>query len=706
MRASRPFIIPVLISFVLVGLSIVACHPAFITNFSSAIIGGAQGDGGLYVWLTADFHADPKRALSLETSALYPYPVSRAWSDSFLFPSALSHLFMVLGCSLIVAYNLTCFCALMASGLSIIALSRSLALPWVASLCAGVAFANSSYLTGNFGHPQLLYIFWVPLCWSLIIKPAVSPWRWALAGLVVAAAFHSSVYHALFCATGAVIVLALARATHKLSSRQTLRRCLSLFLGISVVTPWLPDYFAVASTFGYRSLYEATAFAASGLSYLSFSSFHPLFGSTSSWTHPEATLCAGFFATLITIVYGGVSSLRLSRNFSALLLLNLIVLTASSSVADEGNASEWLTCLAAWGTLLLTIALMLHIRTPFAVFYGLVGIFFVLSFGPGGDPMKHEPAFAPFTLFHSILPGFNAIRAVSRCGGVVVMGMYIAIAAILGRILQLGRNLPYLVVCLVTTAIVVVENYTPLFPMEVPPEAPQALSELASRRSQGEAAVVLPFAGALNDGRIKSWSHFAVLNTKYSLWAAPLQVPIVNGFSGQRSKLMPELPRALESFPSQRGMDHLGRVCGVRWVVIVPSLMDQEQRDSLKSRLASSPPYIESSNEFEDGSILLRIRPVIPVRSANSSPFYAPPSSRASLILSNPSALPCVATASSISRNGGRVVAEPFERASLGAESVRISSDRVARQSNRLFLLSLETDTCDASVECVLAGTP
>jgi len=618
LRHSMPWIA----SFVgMLGLIFIS-HLAWIGHLSSHFIGGSQGDSGLYVWLAASFHADPIQAMHGESSILYPYPLTRSWSDSFLLPSAIVSLLISCGLSLERAYNALFITTLALNGLGVMALARALRLVWIPSFCAGSAFACSSYLTGNFGHPQLQFFFWVPLAWACVLTARDSgPLRWFIAGLCVSASFYCAVYYALFAALGLGVICLLSFQPKEQIIGAISRRVLALTVGLLPIGWLLPSYLRVKGLFGSRGLYEADAFAASGLSYLSFPSFNRLFGSTSHWTHNEANLCAGFVCLSLAVAYVALDLRKQSKGYQATLSLAVAVLAYASSVTDAGITSEIVIALSAWIVLILVTVRAVKDPSSIRIFTAIITLFFALSFGPAGNPHKGEPALAPFTALYYLLPGMDAIRAVSRCGIVVIMGIYI-FAALAIRAFFEGRRLQQSALCALLLGMTLVENYTPIFPLDPLPSRPEAFEILSKVTHPNEAAIALPFSGELENGRIKSWSDFATLNTRYALWGAPFQLSLVNGYSGQRSKIITELPAALQEFPSLEAHEWLSRICGLRWVIVVPSLFREWDSAAFERRLLEHRGRFLLEATGSDGSLLIRIEPW----TDTPKPFFAPAS--------------------------------------------------------------------------------
>ncbi len=617
-----------LLATLLVLSSVCALHPQFISHLSTHFLGGAVGDGGLYVWLASTFHADPKAALVFQTNGFYPYPTTRAWSDLFFLPSAIVHLLMIGGLSLETAYNITILTAMALNGAGIATLARALGGSKFASLSSGIAFANCAYLVSNLGHPQLIYLFWIPLCWSLALSTTSSARRWLVVGLSITCAFYCSVYYAVFAATGLAFILALRVVTQQLSVRRFLSGAFFTGIGILPIGYSAPAYLSVKDAFGSRGLHEAEAFSASGLSYLSFSSFHPLLNVTSEWTHGEATLCVGYFLLCIAL-FSGLSLFKSKPTLAkALFMLSALVVSISSSTIDPSTTSEWITNIAAWVVLLSALWVPIQSPSTRTILFAVIAIFFALSFGPGGNHHKHEPAFAPLSFFYAIVPGFDAIRATARCGAMVIMGLFVVLALVLTslkRMKALGSTL----LSVAVPFIVLAENYIPHPPLDPATKPPLALEGLQSRIAPQEAVLFLPFSNTAERGRIQSWTDFAILNTQYTQWTAPLRIKTVNGYSGQRSKIINELPPLLANFPTGEWSEYVSRICGVAWIIITPEWA---------SRLAQGPlpEGVSLVESYADRSALLKVTKPLSLAAGQTQLLFAPRTSTLKLSLAQP----------------------------------------------------------------------
>jgi hypothetical protein len=390
----------------------------------------------------------------------------------------------------------------------------------------------------------------------------------------------------------------------------------------------LIPYLRVKAAFGGRGLYEAYYFAATGLSYLSFSSFNSLMGSTSGWTHSEATLCPGYLALATCLAWAALKGG--GERKTRIILVLLVVATAIASTGIGSVPSLRLaTACCAWFLLAATAFLAYRRPTQWAAVAALGILAFVFSLGPLGNPDKGQLALAPYALAHLVVPGMDSVRAVARFGSIVVLVVYLAaFHAVSARhtAAGIGRAVLPLALLLGTLA----ENYTGVVPIDALAKRPEVFDVLGRTIKPGEAAIVLPFARELKGTQITSWTDFATLNSRYALWAAESGVTIVNGYSGQRSKLMNELPRVLESFPSRAAVDRLSHICGMSYVIILRSMLPTWNEESDKE-LAALRNRVNVVYTSQSGDLMLQIIGETPL-SDSSVPWMAPPGK--SLVLS------------------------------------------------------------------------
>ncbi len=610
-------------------------HPLILTYGDTRFLGGSFGDGGLYVWLVKLFVADPWQALHFETNSMYPYPLSRAWSDSFLLPSLLVSLLTFFGISVALAYNVVLICAIALNGASSSLLASTLGFRPIGAFAAGLMVANSSYFIGNAGHPQLLFFFWIPLAWSTVLSSPVdkrsTSRRWLYAGLYVSGAFYSAVYYAIFATLGLALIWLLHFLGSQMSQRKALRTLLLAALGASPIIYALRYYLAVQAYFGERGPYEAAAFAASGLSYFSFSPLNEIYGQSAVLSHSEAFLCPGYVILALALVTACIAAWQQSRLITACSALAVIALCISSSIIDVSMFSEYLVCTSSWLLLLFAFWLSLSGRSSIGIFAALACLFFTLSFGPGGDSTKHEPTFAPFGVLYAVAPGLGSIRAVGRFGSVAILGL------ILGGVygcLRLTASRPRLTNALIAllTGITLAENSISAIPLDSISATPMAFDIASKKGTRGDAVLALPFGGKSEGREIRSWSDLAIVSSQYSQWALDSSITLVNGYSGQRTKLQSELARVTHSFPSKESFEYLARICGLRWVVISPHLYSSWDEESFMRRLAELSSFTSEVLVSPDKSIAIRL--------ANTAISIGAAPDQEPLILTGPSPAP------------------------------------------------------------------
>jgi hypothetical protein len=683
---------------------ILLLHPSILSTIRASLLGGSTGDGGLYVWLVQSFIDNPGQALRYESNSFYPYPLSRAWSDNFLLPAAIALVCVKAGLSFEAAYNAVILLAITLNGVAVTGLARSTGLPFTASFCAGLLFMNSSYMLGNIGHPQLQFFFWVPWCWSLLLQKQPALVRFFLAGVCITGAFYSAVYYAVFASLGVGIIFVYQQAIGAYRVTRTITGAVALTLGMLPILTSLPSYLAVKELFGSRGLHEAEAFAASGLSYLAFPNLAIFSNLTTNWSHPEASLCAGYLALIIAILFVSRTGFRTSPVMMSLSVSALVALATASSIIDLSTLSETLLCISAWGTLICAALLALRHASPAGLLACITVVFFVLSFGPGGNPAKSEPAYAPFTVLYYLVPGVDAVRAVSRFGIVVVMGVYIAACAACTRRISCSTRASYnLIVFLV--GFTLFENYLPALVTEKRHAAPQVFQAIETFTKPDEAVVILPFAQQAEHDQKPTWSGVADLHTRYMQWSSGIQRSFVNGYSGQRSKLQTDLSPALAEFPSSRARDALSRICGVRWIILIPHLIEGFNLKTFNDQMAQHVDKFEITQSFSDGSMLIRLISGSTVTPLSHPIFMSPAGRNLLLSISAPTKLqgdvPCSTSVTKIERAGSGELHRLLIKDTELSSSTQLSLPaELFHDTRRPAVFDVQTRNCNAVVAC------
>ena len=690
---------------VLLGLSVLlfAYKPIFLTYFGTRFIGGVDGDAGLYIWLVRAFIENPAQALAYETPAMYPYPLTRAWSDNFLLPSALCYALTACGISLEIAYNTVIVSALILNGVCTYHFCRSLGGSALASFGAGALLMNSSYLSGNLGHPQLVFFFWLPLAWSFALTPRLSFWCLLRICLCISGAFFCAVYFAVFAVIGLVLLglLNWSKWVRAVTIRSLAAAFLGAFVGLAPLITSIQPYLLVKSAFGARHLFEGHYFAASGLSYLAYSSFNSLFGKTSMWTHAEATLCPGY--ALLAFIAISVFLLPSSRPLWIRVGLFAVGMgtALASNVVDTGNASELIANVGLWIFLLCMLYVCRSISVGWRAILTLTTLFLVLSFGPGGNPAKGEPSFAPFTLLFHFMPAMDSVRASGRLGIVVVFGVYVIAALTFdlwrARFKSGAISLAGILLLIVTS----LENQVSAFPFDEFLPRPQIFDVLQRENAALDAVVVLPFSTGTLNGSIKSWGSFATLHTRYMNWAIGTGGPLVNGYSGQRSKLQEDLAAALAQFPSERGLHELARVCGARFIVIVPSLYPNWNEKEFQSLLSGHSPALSLIARDNDQNLLLKFDGKRPTSGDSESPYFIPDAVAATISVASQQAEDCNLQGTEWLRDDeGRLLKYPVWSSALGLAGFSRSTSSLKPYDGLPFVFSLHSVDCQVELAC------
>ena len=569
---------------------------------SSHVLGGDRGDGGLYVWLIQTAWPSLSRLPWFNSLAFYPYGYTLAWSDNYLLPSLVYSLLLPLIQDQTVTYNAILLLAQFLNGMSVYALSRQCGATYLPALFAGLAVCCSSALSFHLGHPQLQFLFWAPLALTILLRFVQFPTvlRAASLGACISLAFLTSAYHAIFAA----LVCTIASATFLAagwSTRSFAKLCASAFVGILPLALFVPPYLEVRETFGARGLYEPYYFAATGLSFISSSPHSLVYGGTSSWSHAEAYLFPGLAVLLCGI--GGVLSVTQSiqhkRAVRILLLacavptvLSCFVLT-TPHIRPPAMISTCIVLVAAWFAARTAAARSTFTLSPAlcATTCGIISaLTAILALGPLGNPEKGDTITGVFHVFYTLFPGFDSLRAISRIGLISTTMLAVASSLLLTKMGSRGLTI-------LLTLIVIVENLPREYPL-TPQTAALAVFSSPHLRDLREPVIVLPITEATTeDGSVKSWGDFAIKNTAVMNELVTAGVPIVNGYSGQRSKLMLELPRALRNFPDQRSIHALRHIGGLSTVIVIGDWIPSFNREVFLTQLKKLNLTVVSEND-------------------------------------------------------------------------------------------------------------
>lgn len=590
--------------FNFIAYFLIACVLRFgvLPVMTTAFIGGATGDAGLYVWLIKSNLRDLFRLQWFSTTAFYPYTLSLGWSDNYILPSLLAAPFLKLGFPLPLVYNIMHLCAMALNGLSVYVLLTHLTNFPKHAFFAGVAFLSLGVFAAHLGHPQLQWAFYLPLLLvgvtRMIHERSVA--AGVLTGLFFSAALATTAYYAVFGAVlcaGFLAAIVILRPERFLDARY-FKPLGGAILGLIPAIPLLIPYFSVRGVFGGREVYEAHYFSAAPLGYLSAAPFSWLYSWTAGWSHSEAQLFPGLVLLILPALtlrrLWEVPPLRRALGVSGGLIAVVFVLSLFA------KAFPWLRVVMAicsWGLLgSYTFVLyklgrlelqrgfrLITNRSLIAAFSWLGLLFFLISVGPLGNPEKGQVALGVYQFFYWFFPGFDAVRAIGRAGIVTSLMLVVLYALYLTHYVRATG------VFLVLTGAVIIENLPREFPIERLAPKPSVFSRLESIPDARDAAVVLPLATQFDEyRRVRKWSEYANLNIEAMLWGFDSGRFFVNGYSGQRSKVMRELPWSLSGFPDSRALNALGKIGGLRYIVFRGDRVDGFNKQAFEAEVKAA----------------------------------------------------------------------------------------------------------------------
>jgi hypothetical protein len=597
-----------------------------IKYFGTRFLGGTSHDAGLYVWLTKEARNSFFNG-NFETSSFYPFGKSLAWSDNYILPSLLDSIAGVLGDPL--SYNLIFSLTCSLNGYCVFRLTRYITKNYKAALVSGVAFQSFGFLQQHYGHPQLQWVFWIPLGIEsfLRFKDVSNVFDFKslrdknTAGLLIAScallgAFLTSVYYSIFL-VAAFILLLFAYPVKTASSVYYTLIHSRLVVGLSFVAICglfycILPYLSIKHSFGSRNLWEPFYFSASGISYFSASSLSFFYSKTSSFSHAEARLFPGVtvwvlgllgFCSSVEFLAPFVNFKTFSIRYWHLLLVQmmlffLILIFSTYEYRLLAVICSWLEVLIFVVELFLVKNNNQIVKQGRALFF--IGfIFFCISLGPLGFDAFDENAMGIGRFAFDLLPGFEAIRAVGRAGIVAVLVACIGISFFLAR--YANRSVFYLAI----GALIFIENWHPIVPIEGKSLAPEVLAE---KHTATDVLLTLPLVTTLTaDKGVGSWSDFSRLNVEAMLWSQDYNWQTMNGYSGQRTYVMERLPYLLRNFPDQESLSYLRRFPNLNFVLYRSSQIKDFDKAVFESAIKSAASSLTLVSHDESGNYFFRL---------------------------------------------------------------------------------------------------
>ena len=355
---------------------------------------------------------------------------------------------------------------------------------------------------------------------------------------------------------------------------------------------------------------------------------------------------------------------------------------------------------------LIVCAIMAH-RSSLATLVGIAVIFFVFSLGPGQTAAHHSTPYAPLTVLYHYIPGLSAIRAVCRMGVVPILvttlvGM-LAVQSFWMKAHQ-SRSRYRSKFILIIPAIFLIDLCAIRFiPIDAPPKTPEAFKSMARLSPQSTRSVVIPFSPKSSGALAPEWNRFAMLSTQYALWNKNNpNAKIVNGYSGQRSKIQKTLSENLAQFPDEKSFAVLGTLCGIDSIIVVPSMYTSLSQAEFVEQLELFKDTYADYKVYKDGSILISLKPlIVSIPPNKTTHIFTPRDKTSELTLQSNNHTSCPVTIRSIGLDSQRKtkilqtnqyqVANPQRVRSLAPNSLSAGAPHV---------LALSTDDCTVEVSC------
>lgn len=594
-------------------------------HFNTHFIGGAERDAGLYIWLSKISFKSLLNNDWFNTNAFYPYTKSLAWSDNYIFPSFLTFIFTKLSLSLPATYNLIILSAKFFQGFFIYKLAYLLRGNNLSAIISTVLFISLSYVTSQLGHPQMQWLVFIPASFYYYFKflGSNSKLSGILLGITIFLSFLTSVYISFYIIYFLIFLSALLLflKPSKLLLNKFLILSVLSFPALLLLIPFILPYLDVQSTFGSKHLYEAKAFSLNILDYLKANSYNFLYGKILSTNNQEKAVFSGVFLLLsLALIYKFISK---AYNLKIYLNISLISLIAIF-IFETLKISEIYESLLVWLIFIMLIVVLFRAKKNdrflnynYFTNDNLVLCFLFLSFiafcftlGPLAHVDDSIFPLSPYSIAYHLLPGFKALRASSRF--VVILYFFLSLN-ICFLLPSLFKKYNTKILLSIFIPFIVFENYNFKYPLEELKDKPSVFNSI--KLSADDAILVLPFTlkGEKRNAP-NSFGDYALHNVNYMNWFSSTNYNLVNGYSGQRSRIINTYPFRLKSFPDSESLKAISEVANLNTILVLKSFINDEKLflDQLK-RYSKEIKIIK----YENGNFLLNVNPIIKIENKN-----------------------------------------------------------------------------------------
>lgn len=615
-------------SYVVLIIACLVQYGSELEKIASSYLSGLFfSDSGLYVYLSKVAFPSIIHGSWFDLGFFYPYGKTLAWSDNFILPSMLSYIIQLFGVSHPLSFNIILLLSLYATGYATLKLAEVLGADRWSATVAGVLAIGGHVLRANAGHVQIQFSFFIPLVLLLLYrivgalkKDEVDKWASILLGLMVSAAFLTTVYYAFFSLIIITITIGLTLPQY-LKSYRALTVSLVWFLtGFLPSLPFMLPYLEVKEVFGGRKMIESVVHAARPVDYLG-SFFKNLAAPETTMSLVRESKNAGSLSLLL-LALGGMwfTFRRFGYSYQAV----------GATVA----VSVMLSLSAAFSTTIITVVSFLialwfvdkrkgDTKEYIIVAFVAVALFsMALSYGP-----RSPSEWSPYRLLYQFFPGGTALRVSARFSIIWYYLAFVLAAIALSnmRILWMRRFF---------TAVVLLESYTfsmvPLNGVWAPTFS--AAQPYAADLDSSGAAVFLPTISPAikKNGGIQFNLEAALRNVRAMMHSAELGISTLQGYSGFRGKLSKQSIEALREFPDEKSYQFLKQFVQLRYVFYEGHFLAPSKRKEILSHLESSGRY---KVLYKDKDFDLVLEVIGPIDVTGEYSLYLPAKSTGMLCL-------------------------------------------------------------------------
>ena len=156
--------------------------------------------------------------------------------------------------------------------------------------------------------------------------------------------------------------------------------------------------------------------------------------------------------------------------------------------------------------------------------------------------------------------------------------------------------------------VLVGENALSNYALEPKDGAPTVTAKLQEIRKPHEAVLFIPMTDEVKPNRtVKSWRNFALKNVNYMNWAIDRDLLVVNGYSGQRTRIMKELPGETAQFPDVPSLHAIAKISNLRYVIFESRYIPNFSAEKFQAQFEYFSDSLELIEQDGEGYYLFRV---------------------------------------------------------------------------------------------------